>query len=281
MNTTNLTLEQANTLLSKLGLTVEVVADAEQATPDADIEAISLEFKKPIETGITKEDVSRKVAEAAGRIHGEYRSAFGSAFGLVTNDLKDLEVKELAAKVKETNSSRYSAKEVELSGQIEELSRQINAKDEEWQNKYNELDTMHTKKYQERNVIDGFSSVLSKIPKKGDTARQAAILKAELEGKYDVRFNEDTKQNEFFVKGTNDLVMDGNNPLSTDKVAKEFVTSMGWEVTDTSNIPPAAVPASGQGADFKAGVIGMGVPQAKVAENNPFAGLINDLSQNS
>ena len=95
MNTTNLTLEQANTLLSKLGLTVEVVADAEQATPDADIDAISLEFKKPVETGITKEDVSRKVAEAAGRIHGEYRSAFGSAFGLVTNDLKDLEVKEL------------------------------------------------------------------------------------------------------------------------------------------------------------------------------------------
>lgn len=281
MSTINLTLEQANTLLAQIGVAAVVVADAEQATPDANIEELAgTVIKGDPAQGFTQEDVDKKIAAAIGRSHGALRSAFSSQFGIKNSELENLEAKEMAAKIREYFDSRYSAKNTELAGQVEELTRQLNAKDEEFTTKFTEQEKSWETKISERDVVDNIVKVFGSIPKRGGDARvQAEMALGKWRSKYDVRFNETTKEVEFFVKGTDEIVMDGKNPVKADKLGKEFFTEIGLDVSDTSHVNPKDVienNGSGSGNGFQPQ--GMGVPSGRNVDPK-FAALEAELAK--
>lgn len=278
MSTTNLTLEQANNLLAQIGVAAVVVANPAEATPDANIDdlATSVTKSEPAE-GFTEEDVRKAEKKAEAKLFGTFRSAIGSTFGIKTNELEGLEAKDLAAKVKDVTNSRYQAQNTELAGQVEDLTRQLNGKDEEFTTKYAEQDRNWEQRISERDVLDYTVGVFDNIPKRGGNSRtQAKTALNQWRSSYDVRYDEASKEVRFYVKGTDDLVMDGKNPIKADKLGKDFFTEMGLDVSDTSHVDPRTVMGQQGSGGFNNQGNGMGVPQAN--ENDNFSGLMADIS---
>src|SRR5690606_15259200 len=275
-------LEQAQQLLEKLGIQdVTLVTNEGEQTDEINIDEIaSAAIEKVAPKGeISDEEKQQIIAAAVGRVHGEYRSAFANAIGMKTKELEELKLdsKGLAAKVRETIDSRYSAKQEELGRQVEELTKQLNSKESELDEKISEIEKSWQSRFQERDTKDYLQGILGKIPKSGNTSKQTNLFLKDLQEQYDVRYDPTTKEARLYIKNSDDLVMDGKNPLSLEKIAQDWVKEMGFAVNDTSNVPPAQVNNDGAGANFAAGVqnVGkaMGVAEQPANIDPAIAGL--------
>lgn len=262
MSTINLTKESAIELLAKLGADVALVDNPEEATQDVNFDEIVSNLI-PSSDGISAEEKSKIESALAGRMHNEYRGAIASAVGISRKDLEGLDPKDLGAKIKETFTSRYVSQNQDLASQVEDLTRQLNAKESEFEEKKNSLERDWQTRFQERDTLENVSSILSKIPKNGDTTKQSKAFLNELKNTYDVRFDATSGKAMLYVKNTDDLVMDGKNPMDIGKLANDWVKDMGFAVTDTSNVPPAQA-NQGQGANFNIGA--MNQPAMGVAD---------------
>lgn len=283
MKKVKLTLDQWKQLSNKLGLDVDVVDEAQS---DVDVEVISGEVLSELTPDpiIDEETIAKRVKAENGKLFGTIRSALGSTFGVKTSDLEGLEPKEIAEKIKETYATRYTHTEKELREQLEDVTNQLNAKEEEYNTKYTSLENEWKTKFQERDVKEGLIKVFNNIPRKGgDVMKQAQLALSEWKSRYDIKINPLNGQIDIYEKGTETLAMDGKNPLKVDALAKQFVTDLGLDVSDTSHINPEDVKKTGgNGESFDKGVFkGSGVPANNVAIASNFASLVADVAADS
>lgn len=286
MKQLKLTLDQAKQLLKELGATVDVVDSEDAADKDLNFEDVAKELiPEPQTTGLSEDDVKRKVSAETGKLFGTFRSAFANAFGVKTSELDGLEAKEMAEKIKTGVSSRFTQTEAELRQQLEEVTNQLNSKEEEYTNKYATLESEWQGKFQERDIEDALVKTFNNIPRKGgDVSKQARLAFSEWRSRYDIKPNPINRELDFYEKGTDTLAMDGKNPVKAEALAKQFVTDLGLDVTNTSHIPPVDVQNNGGNGDgYRSGVQTQrsGVPANDRPVSDNFKKLVAEIAEDA
>lgn len=242
MSKTTLTIEQAATLLTKLGAKdIAIVAEAEEGTPAPDIDQLVSDLTpEPAQGDVDKDKFNEAISREFGKKMGALRSLLAQAFSIKRADLEGLEQDELIPKLKSIIDSRYTQTEADLRQQLEDATNEYNRLEEkltkEWQKKLDDAED----RFEERDIRDRFETLLNTIPRTGgDIKKQAELMLREARSNYIVKRNPVTGQVEFFDKNNPEQkILEGKNPLKDEDFGNKFVDNLGIRVKDTRHVNP-------------------------------------------
>lgn len=258
---TKLSIEQANELLTKIGVEIAVVADAEQADTNANIETLATGIFADVNDKM-KADVEYEVKQAAkseeaGKQLGSLRRVLIRHFGVKADDIADLSMDEMVKLGKERLTENTTGAQTDFQTRYEtmvnEYEDKLAKKDSEWQGKLEETNGRFTSKMMEERL----QSLINELPRKDgvDPVRLAKMALREMKDEYSIKFNEDDKSIAFFEKTNPEkLVFDGKNPVTDKYFAKKFLEGIGGLATDTRHIPPSTV-NNGGATGAKSGIV--------------------------
>ena len=273
---TNLTIEQANDLLQKIGVEVAVVAEAEQADKNADLENIAKGVFNEMETKI-KHDVEYDIREEArsaeaGKHLNSLRTLFKREFGIDEKEMKDLPQQEIVklakAKIgfdKNKQSADKEEAESDLLKRYNELMEEKNRLEEGFTGQLSAKDAEWMEKFQEKDMEERlFSLVNATARTSGDPSAQKDAIKYALKSKYHVKYNESTKEIEIYDKANPEKKMfDGKNLITDKYFVEKELKSLGVVATDMRHVNPADV-MNGKETKTKAGIANI------IAEEDPM-----------
>lgn len=246
-----LSIEQANKLLSQLTAGVTVVEDEQQADRNADIEAVFENISQVVAKAnrpLIEGEVKAGLESAfTARYLGALRSAAHRVFNIPRREMEDLSLEQLLSKCKTAVDSRNTQTDAERQT-IWETTVQ------DYENQIEQLKTMHVAelkeeqaKYTQRDIASRCLNIIEKLPRKGgDLQEQAEMLRYKMQKVYEVRYNEDTKQLEFYKEGK-PVLNETNEPVSDEDFARNWAERAGILVRDTRHISPADVQAEQMG----------------------------------
>lgn len=242
-----LSVEQVNKLLSQLAAGVTVVGDEQHADRNADLEAvfsnISQVVGKAIRPALEEEVKAGTDAAFTARYLGALRSAAHRVFNIPRRELEELSVEQLLSKCKGTQDSRYTQTEAERQTTLEATIREYETQVEQLKLTHEERLNEERSRYTQRDIAARCISIIEKLPRKGgDLQEQADMLRYKMQKVYDVRYNEDTRQLEFYKEGK-PAMTETNRPLSDEDFARTWAESAGILVRDTRHVQPADVQA--------------------------------------
>lgn len=242
-----LSIEQANKLLSQLAAGVTVVEDEQQADTNADLEAvfnnIGQVVGKAIRPSLEEEVKAGTDAAFTARYLGALRSAAHRVFNIPRRELEELSVEQLLSKCKGTQDSRYSQTEAERQTGLEASIREYEVQLEQLKAGHEQQLTAERTKYIQRDIAARCISIIEKLPRKGgDLQEQADMLRYKMQKVYEVRYNEDSKQLEFYKEGK-PAMTETNEPVTDEEFARTWAERAGILVRDTRHIQPADVQA--------------------------------------
>lgn len=246
-----LSIEQANKLLSQLTAGVTVVGDDQQADKNSDLEAvftnISQVVGKTIRPSLEEEVKASTDAAFTARYLGALRSAAHRVFNIPRRELEELSVEQLLSKCKGTIETRYTQTEAERQTGVEATIREYETQMEQLKASHEVQLTEERAKYMQRDITARCLSIIEKLPRKGgDLQEQADMLRYKMQKVYEVRYNEDTRQLEFYKEGK-PAVNDTNQPVTDEDFARTWAERAGILVRDTRHIQPANVQAGQNG----------------------------------
>ncbi len=242
-----LSIEQANKLLSQLTAGVTVVADEQQADANIDLEGvfnnISEVVGKTIRPALESEMKDSLESAFTGRYLGALRSAAQRVFNVPRRDMENLSIEQLLAKCKGALDSRYTQTDAERQTMWESTVQGYEEQLEQLKQDYEQQLKTEQAKYMERDIAARCISIVDKMPRKGgDLQEQAEMLRYKMQKTYEVRYNEETKQLEFYKEGK-PAVTESNEPVSDEDFARNWAERAGILVRDTRHISPAEVQA--------------------------------------
>lgn len=247
-----LSIEQANKLLSQLTAGVTVVEDEQQADKAADIEAvldnINSVVGKTIKPALEEEAKAGLESAFTARYLGALRSAAHRVFNIPRREMENMSLEQLLSKCKGTMDSRYNQTDAERQTALETTIQDYEMQIEQLKQVHtNELEQERAR-YTERDITSRCMSIVEQLPRKsGDLQEQAEMLRYKMQKVYEVRYNEDTKQLEFYNDGQ-PAVNENNEPVTDEDFARTWAERAGILARDTRHISPAEVQAGQQGA---------------------------------
>ncbi len=246
-----LSIEQANKLLSQLTAGVTVVGDEQRADKNSDLEAvftnISQVVGKAIRPSLEEEVKASTDAAFTARYLGALRSAAHRVFNIPRRELEELSVEQLLSKCKGTIETRYTQTEAERQTGVEATIREYETQMEQLKASHEAQLTEERAKYMQRDITARCLSIIEKLPRKGgDLQEQADMLRYKMQKVYEVRYNEDARQLEFYKEGK-PAVNDTNQPVTDEDFAHTWAERAGILVRDTRHIQPANVQAGQNG----------------------------------
>lgn len=253
-----LSIEQANKLLSALVNDVAVVANDAEADADVNLDHVATQLTDKISTALRPkiEEESKADFEQnfVGRYSGALRSAAQRVFDVHKRELEDMNFEEVLAKCKAANEANYKQQEAERITQLETTISEYEAQLEQIKNNYETQLMQERGKYAQQAIADRCINMIQQLPRKGgDLQEQAEMLRDRMQKVYEVRYNEETKQLEFYKEGE-PAVSDNNEPVTDESFARTWAERAGILVHDTRHLSPAAVKA-GQQPAFAQGLI--------------------------
>lgn len=247
-----LSIEQANKLLSQLTAGVAVVANDAEADKNADLEQvfnnISEVVGKTIRPALEEEMKGPLESSFTGRYLGALRSAAQRVFNIPRREMEDMSIEQVLAKCKTALDGRYTQTDAERQTvwetTIQEYEQQIEQVKAEYETKLGE----ERDKYVQRDITSRCISLLEKLPRKGgDLQEQADMMRYKMQKVFEVRYNEDTKQLEFYKEGKQ-AIDENDQQLNDEDFARSWAERAGILVHDTRHISPAGVKAGQQQA---------------------------------
>lgn len=235
-------LEQANDLLQRLKLGVQVVADETEADTDFDVDAVTTDFYAEVPKQLPKEAKDVIISAELGKTMGTLRTNLSREFNLSKKDMEEKSVDELIKMAVNTTKGNKDADEQAVQAKIQEIRSELEAENAElraqleqtngeWEGKL----TAAQQRYIDRDINQSIYNFVDKYPSKGgDKNRQARALRRELEDSgIVIKYDEATKQNQYFdAKGKQLKEVDALMPVLEAIVPK---------ATDTSHIPPSSL----------------------------------------
>lgn len=245
-----LSIEQANKLLSQLTAGVTVVGDNQQADHSTDLEAIFNNITevvgKAIKPELDEQEKTRLESAYTARYLGALRSAAHRVFNIPRRDMENMSLEQLLSKCKGTMDSRYNQSDAERQTTLETTIQDYEAQIEQLKSAHEEVLVQERDKYMQRDIASRCMSIVEKLPRKsGDLQEQADMLRYGMQKIYDVRYNEDTKQLEFYNEGKPAL-NDANELIRDEDFARSWAERAGILARDTRHLSPADIQAGRQ-----------------------------------
>jgi hypothetical protein len=241
MNMRKLSLEQANELLALLGLQdVDVVASLEDGEEPLNVQEIA-ETLKPAQP--EPFDKGELLSQHTGKLMGSIYSEAARAFGIKRSDLEGLKEKDLFPKLKQIVDSRYSPVEQNLRAELEAAIKERDELEDKLRGEYqSEIESIHSQ-YEEKDILNKFLSTYNSIPVKGgDLSQLAEMALMKAKSSYNVRWNKDRGEVEFYEKGDDTKrALSGKDVLDAKAFIANFNKIIGNEATGTQHIEPANV----------------------------------------
>lgn len=182
-------------------------------------------------------------AAFTARYLGALRSAAHRVFNIPRRELEELSVEQLLSKCKGVQDSRYTQTEAERQTGLEATIREYEMQLEQLKSTHDGQIQEERTKYMQRDIAARCISIIEKMPRKGgDLQEQADMLRYKMQKVYEVRYNEDTRQLEFFKEGK-PAMTETNQPVTDEEFARNWAERAGILVRDTRHIPPADVQA--------------------------------------
>lgn len=252
-----LSIEQANKLLSQLTAGVAVVENEQQADKSPDLEAvfnnISQVVSKAVRPALEEEMKAGADAAFTARYLGTLRSAAHRVFNIPRRELDELSVEQILSKCKGVHETRLNQTGAEIQTSLEATMRDYEQQIETLKQQHETALTQERDKYLQRDITARCLSIIERLPRKGgDLQEQADMLRYKMQKVYEVRYNEDTKQLEFYKEGKQAL-WDNNEPVNDEEFARTWAEKAGILVRDTRHLSPAAVQA-GQTGGYTGGI---------------------------
>lgn len=256
---TKLTLEAANDLFKKIGVEVAVVAEAEQADANPDLENIAKGVFSEMETKIRHDvefeikDEARK--EEAGKQLGSLRTIIKRQFGLDEKEIKELSMQDMIKLAHGKFSANKSDADNDLAKRLEEAQRERAELEETYEAKLNAKDEEWKEKFQDKDIEERLFSLVNGAARSGgDAVAQKNAIKNALKSNYHLRLNEATKEIEIFDKQNPERKAFDNKNVITDKYfVEKQLRDLGVLATDTRHVIPKDV-MDGKSTAVKAGV---------------------------
>jgi hypothetical protein len=256
---TKLTLEAANDLFKKIGVEVAVVAEAEQADANPDLENIAKGVFSEMETKIRHDvefeikDEARK--EEAGKQLGSLRTIIKRQFGLDEKEIKELSMQDMIKLAHGKFSANKSDADNDLAKRLEEAQRERAELEETYEAKLNAKDEEWKEKFQDKDIEERLFSLVNGAARSGgDAVAQKNAIKNALKSNYHLRLNEATKEIEIFDKQNPERKAFDNKNVITDKYfVEKQLRDLGVLATDTRHIIPKDV-IEGKPTAVKSGV---------------------------
>ncbi len=248
-----LSIEQANKLLSQVSAGVIVVADDTLADKEADLNLVLADITeaaaKETQPLLEAELKDKYEASFVGRYLGALRSAAQRVFNIPRKDMDEMNLEQVLAKCKSVVDSRYTQSDTERQTIWERTVQDYEDQIEEMKTNYEQQLNEERAKYTERDIAARCISIVEKMPRKGgDLQEQADLLRYKMQKVYEVRYNEDTKQLEFYKDGQQ-AVNEKDEPVNDEDFARSWAERTGILVKDTRHISPADVLAGQEQAN--------------------------------
>ncbi|RYE25458.1 MAG: hypothetical protein EOP51_04025 [Sphingobacteriales bacterium] len=269
-----ISLEQANKLFSALPGDVVVVADDYEADTQADVTTIGNTILNALEEAmrpsLTEQMKPTLEAGFTGRYLGALRSAAQRVFNVHKRELEDMSIEQVLAKCKTFIDDLHKQ---ELEGQQlqhGEIMEQGNNALQQLRDNYEQQLLAERNRYTQRDIAARCAQLLHNLPRKGgDLQEQADMLRYKMATAYELQYNEEKAQLEFYKDGK-PVLNEKNEPLTDEAFAQLWAAKAGILVSDTRHIKPADVLAGTQG-QYAGGV-------APVSNNNNAPGAMEAIS---
>lgn len=253
-----LSIEQASKLLNALLGDAAVVEDEHEADTDLSEEelltTINGNLSKTLRPAIEEQLKPTLEAGFTGRYLGALRSAAQRVFNVPKRELEDMSIEQVLTKCKGAFETRASQGEDERQLSLEAAIHEYETQIEQLKAAHEtQLKEAH-EKYIQRDIAARCISIIEKLPRKGgDLNEQADMLRYKMNATYEVRYNEQTKQLEFYKEGK-PATADDNTPVTDENFARNWAEKAGILVSDTRHVTPADVKAGQQG-QYATGII--------------------------
>jgi len=253
-----ISLEQANKLFSALPGDVVVVADEYEADTQADVTTIGNTILNALEEAmrpsLTEQMKPTLEAGFTGRYLGALRSAAQRVFNVHKRELEDMSIEQVLAKCKtfidDLHKQELEAQTIQHTEQMEQGSRAM----QQLQDNYEQQLTAERNRYTQRDIAARCAQLLQNLPRKGgDLQEQADMLRYKMAAAYELQYNEEKAQLEFYKDGK-PVLNEKNEPLTDEAYAQLWAAKAGILVSDTRHIKPADVLAGQQG-QYASGVV--------------------------
>lgn len=253
-----LSIEQANKLLSALVSDVVVVANDTEADKAPNLDEVATQLTSKISTALRPKIEEESKADFEqnfiGRYSGALRSAAQRVFDVHKRELEDMSFEQLLTKCKTAAEENITTANTERIAQMETTIGDYETQLAQLQSNYETQLAQERGKYTQQAIADRCLNMIQQLPRKGgDLQEQAEMLRDRMQKVYDVRYNEETKQLEFYKEGA-PAVSDNNEPVADESFARTWAERAGILVHDTRHLSPAAVKA-GQQPAFAQGLI--------------------------
>jgi hypothetical protein len=266
---TKLSVEQATELFKKMEMEVVVVADEEEADKAPDIDNMAKAAFSEIEAKIENEKGAElKAAGAAaesGKQMGILRAALKRTFGFEEKEIAELSTVDMMKLVKEKSSANKADADNDLMKRLEDLQKDLEAKDTDWQKKYEGREAELMDQFTSRDIKDRVFGLVNSIPRiAGDPQVQADAIYQELKNKFHLKIN-DNKEIELWDKANPEKkAFDGKNVMTDKYAVDKYLTQIGVKAVDTSKIKPIDV------VNQKPTGAGIGIGQATTTDALEF-----------
>lgn len=256
---TKLTLEAANDLFKKIGVEVAVVAEAEQADANPDLENIAKGVFNEMETKM-RHDVELEVKEEArkeeaGKQLGSLRTIIKRQFGLDEKEIKELSMSDMVKLAHGKFTANKSDADNDLAKRLEEAQRERQELEDGFEAKLSAKDAEWLEKFQDKDMEERLFALVNGTPRTGgDVVAQKNAIKNALKSNYTLRLNDTTKEIEIFDKTNPERkAFDGKNVITDKYFVEKQLKELGVIATDTRHVKPADV-LDGKQTSIKAGV---------------------------
>lgn len=246
-----LSIKQANKLLSALLAGVAVVADEHEADEEPDIDSLLQNLQQDIGKTLrpSLEEELKPTLEAAftGRHLGALRSAAQRVFNVPKRELENMSIEQLLAKCKGTVDATYNQTDEQRQTKLEMTVQDYEAQMEQLKAGYEQKLSAERVRFIERDIAARCAGIIAKLPRKGgDLQEQADMLRYKMQAAYEVHYNEERNQLEFYKEGKA-VLNENNQPLTDEDFAHAWAAKAGILVSDTRHVKPADILAGQQG----------------------------------
>lgn len=246
-----ISIEQANKLFSALPGGVVVVGDEYEADSNTDVTTIGNQIIEALEEAIrpslTEQVKPTLEAGFTGRYLGALRSAAQRVFNVHKRELEDMSIEQVLAKCKTAidalHTQAQEAKEQEWNAQLQQGNEAL----QQLKDSYEQQLGAERNRYTQRDIAARCAQLLQNMPRKGgDLQEQADMLRYKMAAAYELQYNEEKAQLEFYKDGK-PVLNEKNEPLTDETFAQLWAAKAGILVSDTRHIKPADVLAGQQG----------------------------------
>ena len=248
------TINQLKGFLKVVGVPdVEVVED--EAASDFDTNTVLAEIDKsrtPIIKSLLEGDIKTEAESAAtGRLVGTIATFIANKTGIPRAEIAHLSYKDMLQKGFDHLGQNLEGDKATWAKQLEEMAtthqNTLTEKEKEWGEKVKVAED----RYRDRDITEALEVILKDAPFLPSTDRKAAanLLKRELNGSYNLHYDEATKELSLRDKSNPDLPVYNETKTAVLKPfdkAKDIFTPFGLWQTDTRNINPAEAARNGK-----------------------------------